>query len=80
MKCFKVCKEKSVACPIHDCRYWVEHQQSYNCTFGVIENANGPLTLEKVGEILNLTAARISQIQTEAIKKIKKSNRLHVLQ
>ena len=80
MKCYQVCKKENISCPVTSCRYWIDHKKSLNCTFGAIENAQGPMKLEEIGNILNLTSARIKQIEGEVFKKLKKSKHLQILQ
>ena len=71
-KCSKICQENNVECPNTDCRYWVDHQNSLNCTFIAIDN-NGEMDLRTIGDIMGVSFVRIKQIQDKAIVKINKA-------
>ena len=58
-------------CPAKDCRHWIEHEDEHNCTL-VSVYQNGPMTLRQTGERMNLSFARIKQIETKALLKIRK--------
>ena len=66
-----------MACRHYDFCLNVEHRhhipdnQYNNCVLCVAEQ-KGPLTQEEVGDYLNLTKMRISQIERQALNKIKK--------
>ena len=68
-KCLQTCKELETACPINECRYWVNYPQDSNCTFETIEKY-GNLTLREVADRLDLSYVRIKQIEDKALKKI----------
>lgn len=68
-KCLMTCKKLSVACPIKDCRFWIDYEGEYNCTFETVEE-NGPMTLREISERLGVSYVRIKQIQDVAVKKI----------
>lgn len=70
-KCSLKCIELETQCPNTECRYWVEHQNSLNCTFIAIEQ-NGEMDLRTVGDIMGVSFVRIKQIQDKAIHKINK--------
>jgi hypothetical protein len=70
-KCSLRCVELKTECPNEDCRYWVSHQDSLNCTFVAIEN-NGDMDLRTVGDIMGVSFVRIKQIQDKAVIKINK--------
>jgi hypothetical protein len=70
-KCSLKCIELKTECPNTECRYWVEHQNSLNCTFIAIEK-NGDMDLRTVGDIMGVSFVRIKQIQDKAITKINK--------
>ena len=61
-KCLQTCKELETACPINECRYWVNYPQDSNCTFETIEKY-GNLTLREVADRLDLSYVRIKQIK-----------------
>lgn len=70
-KCSLKCIELETGCPNTECRYWVDHQNSLNCTFIAIEK-NGDMDLRTVGDIMGVSFVRIKQIQDKAVSKINK--------
>lgn len=70
-KCSLKCVELNTECPNTDCRYWVDHKDSLNCTFVAIEN-NGEMDLRTIGDIMGVSFVRIKQIQDKAVQKINK--------
>jgi hypothetical protein len=69
--CSRKCMELKVACPHTDCRLWIDYKDEYNCTLISIHE-NGPMTLRQVGERLGISFARVKQIETRALEKLKK--------
>lgn len=69
--CSKKCQETQTSCPIQDCKHWIEYEDEYNCSLVSIYE-NGPMTLRQIAERLHLSFARIKQIETKALLKIKK--------
>lgn len=70
-RCSLKCIELQTECPNTDCRYWVEHQNSLNCTFIAIDN-NGEMDLRTIGDIMGVSFVRIKQIQDKAVQKVNK--------
>jgi hypothetical protein len=70
-KCSLKCVELNTECPNTDCRYWVEHQSSLNCTFIAVDK-NGEMDLRTVGDIMGVSFVRIKQIQDKAVLKVNK--------
>ena len=68
-KCLETCKKLDVACPISDCRHWIDYEQEMNCTFEAI-NINGSMTLRQAAERLGMSYVRVKQIQDNSVKKI----------
>jgi hypothetical protein len=58
-------------CREGDCRLWVNFPQEYNCCLISIYE-NGSMTLREIGERLNISFARVKQIESAALAKIKK--------
>tara|TARA_R110000824_G_scaffold33124_2_gene106416 strand:- start:160 stop:384 length:225 start_codon:yes stop_codon:yes gene_type:complete len=71
IECAEKCFELDVTCPIKECRYWIKYKKDLNCTNIAIKN-NGAMKLREIAERLNLTAARVQQIEKSALAKIKK--------
>jgi len=63
-------KEKS-NCAQEECRYWVDFKEEYNCCLVSIYE-NGSMTLRQIGDRLGISFARVKQIETEALIKIRK--------
>jgi DNA-directed RNA polymerase sigma subunit (sigma70/sigma32) len=53
---------------------FIDFEEEYNCTLVSIWE-NGPMTLRQIGERIGVSFARIKQIETKALKKMRK-NRL----
>jgi hypothetical protein len=70
-KCSLKCIELETECPNTDCRYWIEHNDSLNCTFIAVDK-HGGMDLRTVGDIMGVSFVRIKQIQDKAVGKINK--------
>ena len=68
MTCFKAHKECKRSCENSGCRYWIDHENSQNCTINA--SSNGPMTLQQIGEIFGVTRMRICQIEKTILKKL----------
>jgi len=66
--CRECCIEKDVACPIEDCRYWIDYEGDMNCSLIAVEK-NGSMTLREVADRLNISFVRVKQIQDASLKK-----------
>jgi len=66
--CFEACKAYKVDCKKTDCRYWIDHAQSNNCT--LLASRDGPMTLQQIGDIFGVTRMRICQLEKRILKKI----------
>ena len=54
-------------------KMWQDYPNEYNCTL-VSVYENGPMTLREVAEREHLSFARIKQIESKALKKLKSLN------
>ena len=70
MKCFEYYAQEKKTCGKKDCRYWIEHQKTQNCTINCAKK--GTLTLQEIGEIYKITRMRVCQIEKLIINNIKK--------
>ena len=70
MKCFEYYAQEGKTCDKKNCRYWIEHQKTQNCTINCAKK--GTLTLQEIGEIYKITRMRVCQIEKLIINKIKK--------
>jgi hypothetical protein len=69
--CSRKCAELKTPCPFEECRHWINHPAEHNCTL-ISVYENGPMTLRQIAERLHLSFARIKQIETKALAKMKK--------
>jgi len=70
MKCFEFYAKSGKTCTKKDCRYWLNQKDFQNCTVNSAEK--GPMTLQDIGAIYNITRMRVCQIEKNIIAKIKK--------
>ena len=71
IECAKKCIESDITCPIKDCRCWIDYKDDLNCVNIAIKN-NGAMKLREIAERLNLTPARVQQIEKSVLAKLKK--------
>jgi len=69
--CSRICVDTQKECPEKDCRMWIDFPQEYNCCLISIHE-NGCMTLREIGERLHISFARVKQIESDALKKIRK--------
>ena len=72
-KCAEEIQENNNICDKKDCRLWMEWGDDLNCTLISVKK-NGRLGLKEVGNRLGISYVRVSQIEKEAFKKLKKKN------
>ncbi len=71
LACSRKCVELNINCPHSDCKHWIDFPKENNCSLVSI-NHNGSMTLRQIAERLHLSFARIKQIETKALIKIRK--------
>ena len=54
------------------CKYFIDFKEDYNCCLISIYE-NGGMTLRQIGDRLGISFARVKQIETIALKKMKNS-------
>lgn len=69
--CAKQCKISGSSCDASQCRYWIDYLDDENCSLISIYK-NGPMTLNEVSKRMGVSLVRISQIEKQALTKIKK--------
>ena len=69
--CFKEHSKRGLDCQKKDCRYWIESECHLNCA--LIGAKKGPLTLQEIGSVFNVTRMRICQIEKTILEKISNS-------
>ena len=71
LKCSRICMQDNVGCPNKECRLWSDYKKEYNCTLvSIYENAR--MTLRQIAEREGISFARVKQIETKALEKIRK--------
>jgi hypothetical protein len=71
LECSRTCRKLKIPCPHQECRHWVEYPDDYNCTL-VAVHEHGPLTLREVALRLQISFARVKQIESAALQKLKR--------
>ena len=69
--CVKLCFKNNATCREKTCRMWLDYEEDLNCANIAIAR-HGKMTLKEVGKRLNLSYVRITQIEKDVIKKLKK--------
>ena len=72
-KCAEETQESNNICDKKDCRLWMEWGEDLNCTLISVKK-NGRLRLKKLGDRLGISYVRVSQIEKQALNKLKKKN------
>ena len=70
-KCFDICVDNDVSCPVDDCRYWINYEEDLNCAI-VCANQNGPLSLREISDRMGVSFVRVKQIQDLIVDKFTK--------
>jgi hypothetical protein len=73
LQCSRDCLKKKRTCPKVDCKHFIEYKEEYNCSLISIHK-NGRMTLREVGDRLRISFARVKQIESAALKKIKNTD------
>ena len=77
--CASACEQNGITCPFDECEHWMKWEQDNNCDLIAIKK-NGEMTLREIGERLGISYVRVKQIESAAIKKIKKHLSKELLQ
>jgi hypothetical protein len=72
-ECARECMRRKKKCKEVHCRLWQDYPDEYNCTLVSVHD-HGPMTLREIAEREHLSFARIKQIETKALKKLKSLN------
>lgn len=72
LKCSRKCRKNKTNCSQIDCKYFIDFKEDYNCCLISIYE-NGGMTLRQIGDRLGISFARVKQIETIALKKMKNS-------
>lgn len=69
--CARLCKKHKIACDYSECRMWIDYEKEYNCSLISIYE-NGRMTLREIADRIGVSFARVKQIETAALVKLKK--------
>jgi len=72
LHCSRECIKKEKRCAKISCKYFIDYKDEYNCSLISIHK-NGRMTLREIGDRLKISFARVKQIESGALKKIKNS-------
>lgn len=68
LTCFSAHEETGISCKKSSCRQWMKSEQFHNCA--IIAAKQGPMTLQEIGEIFDVTRMRICQIEKTVLQKL----------
>jgi len=71
LPCARMCIEEKMCCEDSDCRNWIDYEAEQNCCL-ISTYENGPMTLREVADRLGISFARVKQIETQALQKLRK--------
>ena len=70
-ECSRECIRKKKGCRDTGCKYWIDFPGDFNCTLVAIYE-HGKMTLRQVAERIGISFARVKQIESQALIKIRK--------
>ena len=70
--CARSCMKEEQNCLNKECRLWIDFKEENNCSLISIYE-NGPMTLRQIGDRIGLSFARVKQIETIALNKMRKN-------
>lgn len=68
LTCFKAHETFGISCKKTSCDHWISSEKFNNCT--ILAAKQGPMTLQEIGEIFDVTRMRICQIEKSVMKKM----------
>jgi len=68
--CFSSHEKFNVNCNKKNCRYYLEYPDHQNCVINMSKDKK--YTMQKIGEIFNITRMRVCQIEKNTLKKLNK--------
>ncbi len=72
-ECARSCQKHQLSCPLSECKMWINYEKDNNCTLvAIYNNDQKPMTLRQIAERLQISFARVKQIETKAFAKLKK--------
>tara|TARA_B100000212_G_scaffold323744_1_gene284067 strand:- start:159 stop:422 length:264 start_codon:yes stop_codon:yes gene_type:complete len=73
LNCSRQCLKKEKSCSEVECKHFIEYPEEFNCSLISIHK-NGRMTLREVGDRLRISFARVKQIESRALQKIKNTD------
>ena len=73
LQCSRDCLKKKKDCRKTECKHFIDYKDEHNCSLISIHK-NGRMTLREVGDRLRISFARVKQIESGALKKIKNTD------
>lgn len=74
-KCSMECLKLDADCKETECRLWIDFPEEKNCTLiSIFEN--GQMTLRQIGDRIGVSFARVKQIESAALAKMRKNSLL----
>jgi len=71
LSCSRACIKNNQNCKSKECKHWINFEEDKNCCLiSIFEH--GSMTLREVADRLGISFARVKQIETAALQKIKK--------
>ena len=70
--CSRKCLKEGQPCEESGCRMWLQYEEDQNCCLISIYNSKGKLTLEEISKRMDISLVRVSQIEKQALKKLRK--------
>ena len=70
-ECSTKCMDTATPCEEKECKHWIDYKKEQNCTLISIY-INGPMTLRQVAERMGISYARVKQIESSSLNKIRK--------
>ena len=71
LQCSDECLRHKKNCKQKECRHWIEYKEDNNCSQISIAK-HGNMTLDEISKRLQLSIVRISQIEKQALTKVRK--------
>jgi DNA-directed RNA polymerase specialized sigma subunit len=72
-KCSAECLKNNSACQNNECKFWIDYKKELNCSVISIY-IHGKMTLKQIADRLGISIARVKQIETKALNKLKNTD------
>jgi|TARA_R110000851_G_scaffold331282_1_gene505242 hypothetical protein len=69
LKCARHCISRDLVCPIKECSHNIDYYEDNNCVLVAVFK-NGRMTLRETAMRLDISFARVKQLQDRALKKL----------